>query len=262
MKTDRPSAAPLPRLNGRFIFASFHAAIATLIFGLMVIVFGLFKAPMKWSEWASISWARWILWASAMDVQLSGLNHLPSTPAVLVGNHQGMFDILVLIRHLPRPPVFVAKQELFRIPVFGPGMRALGHIPVDRKNSEKAIASIQTGTRQLMKHQQQVIFFPEGTRTRDGKMKPFKKGAFVFALESGLPIVPFCVRGSYEALPPGVKVVRPGLIEVAFLPAIDPATYPSFTHKEALIDHVYAVIENQLMEMEADFAARNADYSK
>jgi 1-acyl-sn-glycerol-3-phosphate acyltransferase len=184
------------------------------------------------------------------------LEDLPATPAVLVGNHQGMFDILVLMKYLPRPPVFVAKQELFRIPVLGPGMRAFGHISVDRKNSEKAIASIQTGKEQLLKYQQQVIFFPEGTRTRDGKMLPFKKGAFVFALESGLPIVPFCVRGSYEALPPGVKVVRPGLIEVAFLTPIDPATYPAFATKEELIEHVYALIENQLVEMETAFSER------
>ncbi|MGE3728811.1 MAG: lysophospholipid acyltransferase family protein, partial [Candidatus Sericytochromatia bacterium] len=126
------------------------------------------------------------------------------------------------------------------------------------KNSEKAITSIQTGTQQLLKRQQQVIFFPEGTRTRDGKMLPFKKGAFVFALESGLPMVPFCVRGSYEALPPGVKVVRPGLIEVAFLAPIDPASYPSFATKEDFIQHVYALIENKLVEMEADFAERAA----
>lgn len=256
MKTHRPRAASLPRLNGRFIYASFHAVLATFIFAILVMIFTLFRAPLKWSEWASICWSRWILWASAMEVKLYGLENLPPTPAVLVGNHQGMFDILVLMKHLPRPPVFVAKQELFRIPVLGAGMRAFGHISVDRKNSEKAISSIQTGTQQLLKYQQQVIFFPEGTRTRDGKMLPFKKGAFVFALESGLPIVPFCVRGSYEALPPGVKVVRPGLIEVTFLPPVEPTTYVSYPNKEALIAHVYALIENQLVEMEAAFLER------
>jgi len=258
MKTHRPRAASLPRLNGRFVYASLHAVMSTFIFGILVMLFTLFRAPLKWSEWASACWARWILWASAMQVELSGLENLPATPVVMVGNHQGMFDILVLMKHLPRPPVFVAKEELFRIPVFGPGMRAFGHIPVDRKNSEKAIASIQTGTQQLLKQQQQVIFFPEGTRTRDGKMLPFKKGAFVFALESGLPMVPFCVRGSYEALPPGVKIVRPGLIEVAFLAPIDPALYPSFATKEDFIQHVYALIENKLVEMEANFAERAA----
>lgn len=256
MNIHRPSAASLPRLNGRYIYASFHAALATFIFGIMVMIFTLFRAPLKWSEWASVCWARWILWASGMEVRLYGLKNLPATPAVLVGNHQGMFDILVLMKYLPRPPVFVAKQELFRIPVLGPGMRAFGHISVDRKNSEKAIASIQTGTEQLLKHQQQVIFFPEGTRTRNGKMQPFKKGAFVFALESGLPIVPFCVRGSYEALPPGVKVVRPGLIEVTFLPPVEPSTYVSFPNKEDLIQHVYTLIENQLIEMETNFSER------
>jgi 1-acyl-sn-glycerol-3-phosphate acyltransferase len=255
MQSKRSGAAHLPSINLRFIYASFHALLSTLVFASFVIFAALFRAPLRCFEWAAHSWSGWILWASAMDVHLSGLENLPPTSAVLVGNHQGMFDILVLLRHIPHPPVFVAKQELFYVPLFGQGLRAVGHIPVDRKNSEKAIASIQKGAKQLAKNQQHVTFFPEGTRTRDGKLLPFKKGAFVFALESGLPIVPFCIRGSYEALPPGVRVVRPGRIDVTFLQPIDPSTYAD-TNKEELLKQVYALIQTQLEKMEAQESER------
>jgi 1-acyl-sn-glycerol-3-phosphate acyltransferase len=100
-------------------------------------------------------------------------------------------------------------------------MRAVGHIPVNRSHPEKAIASIQRGTQKLRKHGDQVVFFPEGTRTRNGQLLPFKKGAFVFAIESQLPLVPFAIEGSFRALPPGQRCLHSGMIRVQFLPPVD-----------------------------------------
>ncbi|PIQ26773.1 1-acyl-sn-glycerol-3-phosphate acyltransferase [bacterium (Candidatus Blackallbacteria) CG17_big_fil_post_rev_8_21_14_2_50_48_46] len=245
MKESRPEAADFPKLNFRFLFAAFVTLFATLLFGSLALLGMLIRLPLPVLEKFSRFWARCILGASGIRVQLRGLEHLSESAAVMVGNHQGMFDILVLLGYLSRPPVFVAKQELFKIPLFGQAMLALGHIPVDRKDREKAIASIQKGTQKLNKNEQKVVFFPEGTRTRDGQMLPFKKGAFVFAQESGLPLTPFMIRGSYQALPPGVRVVRPGLIEVVFLPSVDPGSY-SVEQRELLIEAVRQQIENQL----------------
>lgn len=230
----------LPPFNGWFIFSAINVVIATLSLGILVIIGSFLCFPLFILEKISFLWAIWILRAARMRVVIHGFEHLPSGPAVLVGNHQGMFDILVLISHLPRPPVFVAKQELFRIPIFGQALRCLGHIPVDRKNREKAIASIKQGTAQLHKNNQQVVFFPEGTRTRNGEILEFKKGAFVFAKESGLPVVPVMIQGSYQALPPGVRVVRPGLIQVQILPPCDPAKYVDI---ELLLSHVRGEIQ-------------------
>lgn len=230
-----PFKAQLPPVNGRFIFCAFNAIIATILLGLLVLFTTFLRLPLRISEKISVLWASWILWSAQIRVVIHGLEHLPSEPAVLVCNHQGMFDILVLIRYLPRPPVFIAKQELFKIPIFGQGLRCLGHIPIDRRNKEKAINSIQQGTKKLHKNNQQVMFFPEGTRTKTGEILAFKKGAFVFAKESGLPIIPMIIEGSFKALPPGVRVLQPGVIHLKILPPCFP---DRFAETESLMNYV------------------------
>lgn len=196
----------------------------------------------------SINWSKVILKASGVQVKIEGLENLPPTPAVLVGNHQGVFDILALIKDLPTPPVFVAKHSLFKVPLFGPCLKVLGHIPVDRSNRERAIASIRKGTEQLKERGDHVIFFAEGTRTRNGELLAFKKGAFVFALESGLPIVPFTLDGSYQALPPGKKVVNPGTVTVRFLEAIKTEEF-TLEQREELTELTYQRIAECLLTM-------------
>lgn len=197
-------------------------AIYSLLFGLPVLVGVLLRiAPLSFLENVSRLWARMILRSGSIGVDFQGYERLPDPPAVLVGNHLSLFDILALIAYLPRPPVFAAKKELFRIPLFGQCLRALGHIPIDRHNREKAIASIQAGTRNLAKTQQNVVFFPEGTRSTSGELMPFKKGAFVFAIDAKLPVVPFAIQGSFEICPPFTWCQYPGLIKVRILEPID-----------------------------------------
>lgn len=224
-----------PRVNRRFVFAALVAAFSTFLFGNAVIVGAFLHFQRAWMDRCSQIWARWILSAAGVTVQFEGLEQLPAGPAVLVGNHQGVFEILGLIAYLPHQPVFVTKQEAFSVPVFGTALKALGHIAVDRENPEKAIASIQKGTEQLRIRGDQVVFFPEGTRTRDGKLKPFKKGAFAFALQSTLPLIPFAVEGSYQALPPKQKVIHPGVVRIRFLTPID-TTGLSFEDREQVRD--------------------------
>ncbi|HEY9839058.1 MAG: lysophospholipid acyltransferase family protein [Candidatus Sericytochromatia bacterium] len=224
-----------PRVNGRFVFASLAACLFTLLFGSLVTLGALLHLPRAWIDRGCQLWGRWILSCASVRVRFEGLEHLPAGSAVLVGNHQGMFEIIALIAYLPRQPKFVAKAEVFRIPLFGQALRVLGHIAVERDNPDKAIASIRKGTAQLRARGDQVVFFPEGTRTRDGRLKPFKKGAFVFALESGLPLIPFAVEGSYQALPPKQKVIHPGLIRIRFLPQINTTPF-NFETRDQLRD--------------------------
>lgn len=223
------------RINARFVAAALAAAFYTLLFGSLVILGAFLHVPRAWLDVCCRLWGRGILNWAGIRVQLEGLSHLPQTSAVLVGNHQGIFEILALIAYLPNQPVFVGKQEAFRIPLFGHAMRAFGHIAIDREDREQAITSIRQGAERLKAHNDQVVFFPEGTRTRDGKLKPFKKGAFVFALESDLKIVPFAVDGSFQALPPGRRVIYPGLVRLRFLPPIDTMGY-DHTQRDQLRD--------------------------
>lgn len=248
--------AKVPQINARFVLAGLFTALLTALFGSGAILGALLHFPERWSDGCSRLWARWILWAADMQVEIQGLENLPQESVVLVGNHQGVFDILALLAYLPRPPVFVAKHTLFRVPIFGQALTAQGHIPVNRSNHEKAIASIKKGTETLLKRGRQVVFFPEGTRTRDGQMKPFKKGAFVFAIESGLPLVPFAIEGSYHALPPERKVIQPGTIRICFLPPIPSQNY-TFETRNELLEQSRQHIFDTLQELQAPTATQS-----
>lgn len=237
------------RINGRFVIAAITTAVCTLVLGSLVFLGALLHILSRpFMDWASRSWARAILSSAKIKIQLEGLENLPSESAVLVGNHQGVFEILGFIACLPRQPVFVAKQEAFKVPIFGQALTALGHIPVDRKDNEKAIASIQAGAKRLKASGDQVVFYPEGTRTRDGHLQPFKKGAFVFAIESQLPLVPFVVEGSFQSLPPKHKVVIPGVVRIRFLPMIEVKDY-GIEDREALKELAFERISAALNQM-------------
>lgn len=138
---------------------------------------------------------------------------------IYMANHQSNFDILALLACVRRPFRWLAKKELFRIPLFGAAMRAAGCIEVDRADREKAVASMDEAVRRIQQGES-VIIFPEGTRSPDARLLPFKKGGFMTALKAGVPIVPIAIRGSGAILPKHSLRLRPGTISVTFLPPV------------------------------------------
>jgi 1-acyl-sn-glycerol-3-phosphate acyltransferase len=147
-------------------------------------------------------WSRTILNAAGVKVELRGEEHLPAGHCVFVCNHQSHFDVLVMVAHLKRHLRFVAKAELFKVPVFAQAMRAVDTIKVDRSGGEgdrQAMVEAIPAVRERM----DIAFFPEGTRSPDGVLKPFKKGAVVLAINAGVPIVPMAVAGTRHILPKG-----------------------------------------------------------
>ena len=145
--------------NGRFLWASLVTLGVTFVCASAAIIAVLFRAPRPVLDGISRSWATAILKACNIRVELDEGPDLFTDSAILVGNHQGMLDILALMSALPYPPVFAAKAELFKIPLFGQAMRAMGHIPIYRGEREKAIASINRGAKMLQKSGQQLVFF-------------------------------------------------------------------------------------------------------
>jgi 1-acyl-sn-glycerol-3-phosphate acyltransferase len=115
---------------------------------------------------------------------------------------------------VPLPIRFLAKKELFRVPVLAQGMRMVGIIEVDREARGAIHSEVNRQSRELIEKGRSLIIYAEGTRPRNGVMKPFKKGAFTMAIRSGLPILPLAIHGSYEAWPPSKPVIRGGLIRV------------------------------------------------
>lgn len=160
-------------------------------------------------------WCRSLLRAGGVTVVMEGLEHLdPPRPAVLVSNHESWYDVFALGGHLPVDYRFVGKKELVKIPFFGPAWLACGNIPIDRSNRTAAFESLRMAGEKIRREKAVVIMFPEGTRSADGEMLPFKKGAFVLALDLGVPVIPVGVSGSRELMPKGSFLVRPGRITV------------------------------------------------
>ena len=208
-----------------------------IIAGSVVIagVLGLQNRPGSIFDLAPRVWSRLLLWAAGAKVVVHGGEHRFGARHIFVGNHVSWFDVFAMAAHL-RWFKFVAKAELFRIPIFGPAMRYAGMIPIERTNQARARASIdQAGVE--IKRGASVILFPEGTRGREYALRPFKKGAFVLAIETEAPIVPVAIHGTIEIHPKGAVLIRPGRIDLHFLPPIETVGV-SYDDRNELADKV------------------------
>ena len=160
-------------------------------------------------DWASEDWSRDILKAAGTPVLAEGLERIPrDQPVMYVSNHSSMFDIWALSATLPSVR-YVAKKELFRIPLLGPAMRAAGHIPIDREARKKAFEAYDEAARMIRNGVSSPVVFPEGTRSRTGELLPFKNAPFGLAIAAQVPIVPVYVHHTFEILPKGAWRLRP-----------------------------------------------------
>ncbi len=167
------------------------------------------------------AWARAILRLSGVTVHVEGLENLPpDRPQVVVSNHQSWFDVFALVAELPVRYRFVAKQELARIPIFGRAWRSCGHVSIDRSDRTSAVQSLNEAGSQVRERSLTIVMFPEGTRSWTGELQDFKKGAFVLAIQAGVPVVPVAILGSRAVMPKGRWRIRRGEIRVRIGEAI------------------------------------------
>ncbi len=190
-------------------------------------------------------WGRVALRIAGTTVEVHGAEKIPGdTPLIFMGNHQSNFDILTLYAGLPHHFSWIAKQELFRIPLFGYAMKRAGYLPLDRSDGRRALKTMEFAA-QKIRNGVSVIIFPEGTRSMDGKLIPFKRGGFLLAARAGVPIVPFTINGSATVNPPKQLKISPGKITLRFG---DPISTEGATGKrrDDLIDRVRNAIESGL----------------
>lgn len=179
------------------------------------------------------TYIRMVAWSFGIDRGLDGWDHLPadirdgSQPAIFVGNHTSLFDPPLLISTLPCHPVFLAKRELFRVPFLGWVMTIAGFIPVDRGVRGKGLESLRNAAR-YVRDGHCLAVFPEGTRSADGALLPFKKGVFTLAVEAGVPVVPFAIDGGVEIVPKGTWRVSGGPYRITVGQPLDPGTDPEW----------------------------------
>jgi 1-acyl-sn-glycerol-3-phosphate acyltransferase len=159
-------------------------------------------------------WGRLILKANGVRVQVRGLEHVDRRqPAIYMCNHQGTFDIFVLLAHLPIQFRWVAKVGLFRIPVLGWAMSTAGYISLDRSKRKRAYRGMEIAARKI-KEQNSVVMFPEGSRSYDGALQPFMNGGFTLAIRAGVPICPITLDGSWALMPRTTLRIKTGTVRI------------------------------------------------
>lgn len=185
----------------------------TLVMGSICVVVG-FVFSQDAADVLAVTWARLACAIAPLKVRIEGKEHYSRFKSyVVVANHQSMVDIPVVHGFIGLRIKWVMKQELRKIPVFGAACHYLGCIYVDRSDHQAAMASIERAKEQLS-NKSSVFFFAEGTRSRDGRVMPFKKGAFIFAMETGLPILPVTIKNTREILPSDTLDLTPGTVEI------------------------------------------------
>ncbi|HLQ59298.1 MAG TPA: lysophospholipid acyltransferase family protein [Gemmatimonadales bacterium] len=199
-------------------------AATTIVHATVAVVAGLFRVRNRVGgvyDWAGTDWARDILRAAGTPVVAEGLENIPrDRPVIYASNHSSMFDIWALFATLPGSLRFVAKQELFKIPLLSRAMRAVGHIPIDRAAHKKAFAAYDEAARMIQRGTSSIVVFPEGTRSRTGELLPFKNAPFGLAIAAQVPVVPVYVHHTFEILPKGAWRLRPRPIQLLVAPPI------------------------------------------
>ena len=164
-------------------------------------------------------WARRLVEMTNSTVKVNGVENLPEGPVLFVSNHQGNFDIPVLLGFLNKPMGFISKVEVQKIPIVPRWMEVMNCIFIDRKDRRQAIQSIKEGAETLKKGHSLVIF-PEGTRSKGEELAEFKTGGLRLATDSGVPIVPIAINGTYQIMEHGGLFMKPSNVEVSILPPI------------------------------------------
>jgi 1-acyl-sn-glycerol-3-phosphate acyltransferase len=217
------------------------AVIITAFMSVCALVFPRISPGENKAHKVANLWAKMLLRLTSIRVNVIGReNVLMNRPQIFMANHQSDFDILIVLAYIPGQFRWIVKKELFKIPVFGKAMKSAGYIEIDRQNHEKAMKSLEEAA-QKIREGKSVMTFPEGTRSKDGTIKPFKQGMFHLAIQAGVPIVPISIIGANKILPKRTLMIKPGKITMVIGRPVDVSGYTIETRSE-LIQQVREII--------------------
>ena len=217
----------------------------TVVMGTLALLVWPFDRTGKMQHWCARWWCRLVAWSIFARIRLYGAENLrPGRPYVYIANHSSLIDTPALFAYLPYPFRIMAKRELFWLPFMGWYLAAAGHFPIDRRDARRTARSIRAVI-DGVRSGHSLAVFPEGTRTRDGRLQTFKPGAFKIAVKAAVPIVPITIRGAFELLPRTTLAPTPGRIDVIVGTPIDTSEYDERS-LPALIERTKDVIQTTL----------------
>ncbi|KAB3534471.1 1-acyl-sn-glycerol-3-phosphate acyltransferase [Alkaliphilus pronyensis] len=164
-------------------------------------------------------WSKKLVALTGSNIEVMGVNNIPDGPVLFVSNHQGNFDIPLLLSNLPKSIGFVAKIELKKMPIINRWMELLECVFIDRKDLRQSLRAI-TRAIEVLKSGQSIVIFPEGTRSKGNEIQPFKPGSLRMAAKADVPIVPITIKGSYKILEATNKI-NPADVQIIISEAIN-----------------------------------------
>lgn len=226
----------------RFLLGAITAGILTIVSSALYLLSIPFDKKNRTFSFFAYYWSKTVLGVCGIKVRTIGLEKIDSSkPYVFVSNHASMLDITAVVLGVNRHVRFLVKKEIGRVPIFG-WATARAHIMVDREHGTKAARSLKRAAQRIALGES-AILFAEGHRTMDGNLQPFKRGAFVLAMEAGVPIVPLTILGSYAVMKKGSIGLRKGGITIIVDSPIDVTQYKEKTGSIALMNRVHEIIE-------------------
>jgi len=230
----------------RTVFVWSCIVIATLVLGFLALATYPFDRKGRVVHYYARLWGKVALLANRVKVRVEGLEHLKGEgPYIFMSNHQGSYDIFALLGHLPFQFKWLAKKELFSIPFFGWTMAAAGYISIDREGTRKTVEAMNEAARKI-RDGMSVVIFPEGSRSPDGSIQPFKKGGFTLAIKSRVPIVPIAINGSRDIMPKDKLTASSGGIRMRIDPPLEIQNC-SMKDRESLMEKVSKAISKNFI---------------
>ncbi|MCH8300070.1 MAG: 1-acyl-sn-glycerol-3-phosphate acyltransferase [Candidatus Marinimicrobia bacterium] len=199
----------------RSFLALVLGSLGTAVTSVISMIIMLFDRQGKSVQFIMSKWAWFLLKLAGVKIEVNGLENITQGESyIFISNHASLLDIPTVCLGLPFQLRFLAKKELFKIPLFGPALLSAGHIKIDRGNLESAVKSLKEAAIVLKKRGYSALVFAEGTRSLNGEVGRFKKGGVILALSMGIPIVPVSISGSASLAAKGVYLVKSGGIKM------------------------------------------------
>jgi 1-acyl-sn-glycerol-3-phosphate acyltransferase len=230
----------------RTAFIAMFLSLYIFLVGPPLLIYTLMTKNVDPLYWAGINGVMFFVRLVGVKVRVVGTERIPQGTCLFVANHTSSADAPAVVGAIPRRIAILLKESLFQWPIVGTAFTLAHFVPVNRNSRESAIVSVEKAT-QAMRDGQSFLIYPEGTRSPDGRLQEFKKGAVVMAINAGVQIVPVACSGAHRVMEKRSLVIHPGEIVVEFLEPIDAAKY-SFARRDELNDRVRVALAAGLPE--------------
>jgi len=231
----------------RIIWIYLNLIFWTLLFGLSSFFTILLTGKKENFKFFGVIWGKTLSFIFNIKLVVKGKHNLQNRNYVFASNHASLIDIPLLLIAVNRYTVFIAKSELSKIPIFKSILDMAGFIFVDRKNNDSAVKSMNNLMDDIKKIPRSVAIFPEGTRTSDGELLPFKKGAAIFAINTNIPVIPVAISGTYSWSKKKLFDISQSVISFEFGEPITTENY-SFDDRDYLTEKIKTNIKNMKID--------------